>query len=66
MGKEVVWSGLRVVALAKQAVEASEAYVVFEQAVERQGWAEGWSLKVEKQMFRVKRRKSEAQVKLGL
>jgi len=64
--KGVVWSGLRVVVLAKWAVEAQEADVFFEKAAEQQDWAQGLSLRVAKQLFRVKRGESEAQVKLGL
>lgn len=64
--KGVVWSGLRVVVLAKWAVEAQEADVFFEKAAEQQDWAQGLSLRVAKQLFRVKRGESEAQVRLEL
>ena len=65
-GKGVAWSELRVVVLAKRAVEEQEADPFFENAAEQQDWARGLSLRGEKQMFRAKRRESEAQAKLEL
>jgi hypothetical protein len=63
-GKGVARSELRVVVLAKRAVEEQEADPFFENAAEQRDWAQGLSLRAEKPMFRVKRGKSEAQVKL--
>jgi hypothetical protein len=40
--------------------------VFFEKAAEREDWAQGLSLRVEKQKFRVKRGEPEAQAKLEL
>ena len=65
-GMGVAWSELRVVVLAKRAVEAHEADPFFEKAVEQEDWAQGLSLRAEIPMFRVKRGESEEQVKLEL
>jgi len=62
-GKGVAWSELKVVVLAKRAVEEQEADPFFENAAEQRDWAQGLSLRAEKPMFRVKRGQSEAQVK---
>jgi len=64
--KGVAWSELKVVVLAKQALEAHEADPFFEKAAEQRNWAQGLSLRAEIPMFRVKRAESEDQVKLEL
>jgi len=61
--KGVAWSELRVVVLARRAVEA---HPFFEKATEQRDWAQGLSLRAEKPMFRVRRGESEDQVKLEL